>query len=131
MCCFLLITPPPKQFYNILKNMKAVSDQRFGRERKFSEIYRKALVSKQVFSGIVRGKIPLKDTVLKLAFALGATLEEAENLLKSAGYSFGICVKRDLLLKSCFERRIVDILEINEFLKREKEKPLVKSRKIV
>ena len=69
--------------------------------------------------------------MLKLAFALGATLEEAENLLKGAGYSFGFCVKRDLLLKSCFERGILDILEINEFLKREKEKPLVKSRKII
>lgn len=87
------------------------------------------MVSKQVFSGIVKGKIPLKDTVIKFAFALETTLGDAEYLLKCAGYSLGICVKRDMLLKSCFENGIMDILEINEILRKENEKPLLKSRK--
>ena len=116
-------------FFSILADVKAESDKRLGKKRKFSQIYRKALVSKQVFSGIVKGKIPLKDTVLKLAFALETTLEDAEYLLKSVGYSFGICIKRDMLLKSCFENGITDILEINEILKKNNEKPLLKSRK--
>jgi len=120
----------PLAVYSVLIEAKAASDRRCGRERKFSEIYRKAQVSKQVFSGIVNGKIPLKDTLLKFAFALGSTVEEAEKLLKSAGYSFGLCVKRDSLLKSCFEKGITDILEINELLKREKERTILKNRKI-
>jgi len=118
-------------FFSVLMDAKEASDRRCGRERKFSEIYREALVSKQVFSGIVKGKIPLKDTVLKFAFALGSSVDDAERLLKSAGYSFGNCVKRDLLLKSCFEKGITDILEVNEFLKKEEERPLVKDRKII
>ena len=116
---------PP--FYSFLKNLKIT----LGKKSKFSQIYRKAFVSKQVFSGIVKGKVPLKDTVLKFAFAFGTSVEDAEYLLKCAGYSFGICVKRDMLLKSCFEQGITDILEINEILKRENEKPLLKNKKIV
>ena len=117
--------------FSVLMEAKAASDRRCGRERKFSEIYRKAQVSKQVFSGIVKGKIPLKDTLLKFAFALGSSVEDAEKLLKSAGYSFGLCVKRDSLLKSCFEKGITDVLEINELLKIEKERTLLKNRKII
>jgi hypothetical protein len=120
----------PPAFLSILANAKAESDRRTGRVRKFSQIYKKALVSKQVFSGIAKGKIPLKDTVIRFAFALENTIEDAEYLLKCAGYSFGICIKRDMLLKSCFEKGIMDILEIDEILKSENEKPFFKDKKI-
>jgi len=47
-------------------------------------------------------------------------------LLGYAGYTFGDCIKRDLILRFCFENRITDFLEINEILKRYNQKTLVK-----
>jgi len=117
-------------FFSILTIVKAAYDKRAGREQKFSRIYRKALVSKQTFSGIAKGKVPLKDTVFKLAFALEATVEDAEYLLECAGYSFGICIKRDLLLKSCFENGITNIFEVDEILEKERERLLLKDKRI-
>ncbi|MCL2101618.1 MAG: hypothetical protein FWH22_07895, partial [Fibromonadales bacterium] len=102
-----------KTFYSVLMDAKEALDKKNGKKQKISKIYKKAYVSKQVFSSIFNGVIPQKDTVFKLAFALESSLEEAEEILKYAGYSFGNCIKRDLILKSCFEKGIIDILEIN------------------
>jgi len=67
--------------------------------------------------------------VFKFAFALEATVEEAKTLLGYAGYAFGDCIKRDLILKFCFENKITDFLEINDILKRKNQKVLVKEAK--
>ena len=118
-----------KIFFHVLMDLKEISDKKIGKNQKFPEIYRKAFVSKQVFSSIFDGIVPAKDTVFKFAFALDASVKETEDLLRYAGYSFGDCVKRDLILKFCFEKKITDILDVNELLKRENEKPLLKDFK--
>jgi len=116
-----------KIFFHILADLKDGSDEKIGRKQKFSEIYKKAFVSKQIFHNIFdEGSIPSKDTVFKFAFALEATADEAKTLLGYAGYTFGDCIKRDLILKFCFENQITDFLEINEILKRYAQKTLVK-----
>jgi hypothetical protein len=90
----------------------------------YLEFYKKACISKQVFSSIYNYKLPAKDTVIKFAFALESTLQEAEELLKHAGYFLGDCIKRDLIFKFCFERKITDISEVNKLLEQEEERPL-------
>ncbi len=53
------------------------------------ELYKKANVSKQVYSNIISGKVfPKRETVIAIAFALGLNFEETEKLLASAGHSF-------------------------------------------
>ena len=53
------------------------------------ELYKKANVSKQVYSNIISGKaLPKRETVIAIALALELNLEETEELLASAGHSF-------------------------------------------
>jgi hypothetical protein len=111
-----------KIFSQILMDAIRILDQKKGIEHKYSDFYKKAFVSKQVFSSIFNGGLPSKDTVFLFAFALEASVEEAEALLKHAGYSFGDCIARDLILKFCFAEKITEILEINELLKYKKER---------
>jgi hypothetical protein len=118
-----------KIFSGILMDAVNAFDQKKGEQHKFSEIYKKAFISKQVFSNVFNGGLPSKDTVFMFAFALEISAEEAEKLLKYAGYSFGDCVKRDLILKFCFEKKMTDILDINELLTNENERPLLKDRR--
>jgi|GEM_PF-5978498 len=113
-------------FSRILMDALHIFDKKKGISHKFSDIYKKAYVSKQVFHSVFHGCIPSKDTVLQFAFALESSLEEAESLLKFAGYSFGDCVKRDLILKFCFTNKKTEILDVNELLKSKNEKPFIK-----
>lgn len=117
-----------KIFFHVLADLKETSEGK--KYKEFPEIYKKAFVSKQVFHNIYdTGIIPSKDTVFKFAFALEATVEEAKTLLGYAGYAFGDCIKRDLILKFCFENKITDFLEINDILKRKNQKVLVREAK--
>ncbi len=60
--------------------------------KSFSQIYRRAGISKQTFSKIIKRRnedyVPRKETVLKLIIGLQLNLEQAEELLLSAGYRF-------------------------------------------
>ena len=116
-----------KIFFHILTNLKETSDEKTGKKQKFTNVYKKAFVSKQIFHNIFDGDfIPSKDTVFKFAFALEATVDEAKTLLGYSGYAFGDCIKRDLILKFCFENEITELLEVNEILKRQNQKLIVK-----
>lgn len=115
-----------KIFFKVFMDLK----DKKGENQKLPEIYKKAFVSKQVFHNIFSAdNIPSKDTVFKFAFALEATVDEAKTLLGFAGYAFGDCVKRDLILKFCFENKITDFLDINEILKRQYQRVLVREAK--
>ncbi|MDR2581368.1 MAG: hypothetical protein LBC85_10305 [Fibromonadaceae bacterium] len=119
-----------KIFFHILHDLKKGAEGKTGKEQKFPELYKKALVSKQIFHKIFDGDfVPSKDTVFKFALALEASVEEAESLLSYAGYAFGDCIKRDLILKFCFENKITELLEVNELLKRQGQRLLVKEAK--
>jgi len=115
-----------QKFAHILMDAIGDFDRKKKKSHEYVEIYRKALVSKQVFSNVFNNKLPSKDTVIMFAFALELTLQEAEELLKRAGFFLGDCVKRDMIFRYCFENRIFDIREVNELLEQEKERLLVK-----
>lgn len=109
-----------KNIFDIFLELKKSLSTKNKKEYSFPEIYKnKALVSKQIFSKIFCGLNISKDTMLKFVFAFECSIEEAEKLLKYAGYAFSPCIKRDLILKNCLENKITDILNINEILKKE------------
>ena len=69
-------------------------------ENKNSDIYNAAYISKQTFSKILSNRKPdyrpKKDTCIQLALGLRLSLNEAEDFLQSAGYSFSERDKKDL-----------------------------------
>ncbi|MCL1967325.1 MAG: hypothetical protein FWF67_05535 [Fibromonadales bacterium] len=121
-----------KKFNNILMDAIRNFDRKEDKVHKWSkwsEIYKKAGLSKQVASNIYNGKLPAKEALIKIAFAIEATLQEAEDLLKHAGYFLGDYVKRDIIFRHCFEHRITNISKVNILLEQAKEKPLWKIEK--
>ncbi len=83
-----------------------------------SEIYKKALIDRRLFSKIRSNKnyIPSKKTVIALCLALELSRSDADKLLSSAGYSLSRSDDYDLIISFCMEKRIFDFMEINEAL---------------
>lgn len=82
-----------------------------------SEIYRKANLSKSVFSSILsKGHIPKKGTIVALSIALKLDLRETERLLMKAGYTFSNSIKGDLIAVYFINHRIYDIDLLNRAL---------------
>lgn len=92
------------------------------------EVYKRAGISKQVFSKI-RGNVnwqPEKDTAISLCIGLKLNLDEAQDLLKKAGYSLSSGIKRDLIIIYFIENHEYDIITINIALDKFSYKPLTK-----
>ena len=70
---------------------------------KDSDVYNAAGVSKMVFSNLRKGVIPKKKTVFQLCLALPINIDQAIDLLASAGYTF--------ILSDKFEKTIKKIIE--------------------
>ena len=70
---------------------------------KDSDVYNAAGISKMVFSNLRKGIIPKKKTVFQLCLALPISIEQATDLLASAGYTF--------ILSDKFEKTIKKIIE--------------------
>lgn len=85
---------------------------------KQSACYKKANITKQTFSKIMSKKNynPGKTTVVAIAFALGLNLREAEEFIKTAGYSLAGNNTFDRIIEFCFLNGIYDIYEINSSL---------------
>ena len=82
-----------------------------------AEIYKRANLSKAVFSSILTKKhIPKKGTVVALAIALRLNLKETERLLMKAGYTFSNGIKGDLIAVYFINNRFYDIDELNSAL---------------
>jgi len=116
-----------EQFKSILTKAIGNFDKKNEKVHEYAEIYKKALISKQVFSNLFHRRTPSKDTVILLAFGLEYTLQEAEELLKHAGYFLGDCIKRDMIFKFCFENETFNIRDVNKLLKQEGERLLKSS----
>lgn len=86
--------------------------------KKDSEIYKKALLSKQHFSKIRKNPDykPTKSTAIALALALELDLEAAKDLIGRAGYALTNSSKFDLIIRYFIEQGIYNIVQINTAL---------------
>ena len=83
--------------------------------KKDSEIYKKAMISKQHFSKIRNNPDyrPTKPTAIALALALELDLEATRDLIGRAGYALTRSSKFDLIIQFFIEQGIYNIVEIN------------------
>lgn len=88
------------------------------RNGKDSEVYKRAEVSKQLFSKILSNKDyqPTKSTAIQLAIGLQLDLNQAQKLLDKAGFSLTRSSKADLVVQYCIEKKIYSVTFINEAL---------------
>lgn len=83
-----------------------------------SEVYKAAQIDKRLFSKIVsdREYKPSKDTAIALALALKLSLNDANDFLSRAGYTFSHSSKRDVIIEFFFRNKIYNLMDINEVL---------------
>lgn len=79
------------------------------------EVYKRANLDRRFFSKLRREK---GRTLIAIAFGLELSLDEAEDLLDRAGYSFSPYDTEDVIAKFFFEQGIHDLFEVNEALDR-------------
>lgn len=88
------------------------------------ECYSRANLSRAVFNKLKQSAInpekavykPSKSTALALAVALELGLDEANDLLKKAGYTLSHSSKGDIIVEYFLANRLYDIFELNEVL---------------
>ena len=87
------------------------------RNLKDSDVYNKVNMDRRLFSKL-RNKDyhPSKETIILLGLALELTDAELEDLLLSASYSLPKNNYFDLIIRFCFENKIYNVMEVNEFL---------------
>ena len=83
-----------------------------------SEVYKAAQIDRRLFSKIMsdRQYKPAKDTAIALAIALQLSLDEANDLLSRAGYTFSHSNKKDIIIEYFFRERIYKLDDINQVL---------------
>ena len=88
------------------------------RDGRDSEVYKRAEVSKQLFSKILNNKDyqPTKSTAIQLALGLQLNLAQTQKLLGKAGYALTRSSKVDLVVQYYIEREIYNVTFINEAL---------------
>ena len=88
-----------------------------------SEAYTKAYVDRRHFSKIRNDEnySPNKKTVLAFAIALELSIDEAKDLLGSAGFSLSRSSKTDIIVSYFLQNKIYDMFEINEVLEAYKQ----------
>lgn len=88
------------------------------RDLKDSEVYTKANVDRRHFSKIRKdvNYTPNKKTVLAFTIALELSLDEAKDLLVSAGYALSRSSKMDIIVAYFLQNKMYDMFEINDVL---------------
>lgn len=83
------------------KLFKIIDDNKL----KDSEVYNAAGISKMVFSNLRKGVIPKKKTVFQLCLTLPINIDQATDLLASAGYTFVLSDKFEKTIKKIIEAK--------------------------
>ncbi len=80
-----------------------------------ADVYKRALVTKQVFSKIKLNPNyhPDKATAMRLCVGAKLNLDETKDLLARAGYALSPCDKRDVIFSFFIEHEIFDMIEID------------------
>ncbi len=90
------------------------------RERggRYSEVYRRAEVSRQLFSKILndRDYRPTRSTVIQLAIGLELDLAQTQKLLEKAGFILTRSSRADLIVQYFIDRGLYNVTFINEAL---------------
>ena len=83
-----------------------------------SEAYTKPYVDRRHFSKIRKdvNYVPNKKTVLAFTIALELSLDEAKDLLASAGFALSRSSKTDIIVAYFLQNKIYDMFEINDVL---------------
>ena len=83
-----------------------------------AEAYTKAYVDRRHFSKIRKdvNYVPNKKTVLAFTIALELSLDEAKDLLASAGFALSRSSKMDIIVAYFLQNKIYDMFEINDVL---------------
>ena len=83
-----------------------------------SEAYTKAHVDRRHFSKILKdvNYTPNNKTVLAFTIALELSLDEAKDLLRSAGFALSRSSKTDIIVAYFLQNKIYDMFEINDVL---------------
>ncbi len=113
--------------YKVLKEIEKSTNMSFvdkmldyidSRNLRDSEIYKAAQIDRRLFSKIVsdRSYKPAKDTCIALCLAMKLPLEEANDLLSRAGYTFSHSNKRDVILEFFFQEKVYNLMDVNEVL---------------
>lgn len=82
------------------------------------EVYKNADIDRKLFSKL-RTKPdyhPNKNTLIKLCLSMNLNSDETDDVLKAAGYSLSSSLKSDLIIKYCFQKKIYDIITVNQIL---------------
>ncbi len=82
---------------------------------KVSEVYKRAEISKQLFSKMLSNKYyqPTKGTVIQLAIGLQLDVDQTQKLLEKAGFTLTRSSKADLVVQYYIERKVYNIAFIN------------------
>ncbi len=82
---------------------------------KNSDVYKRAIVDKKVFSKIKNDPDyhPQKSTALRLCVGALLNLDETKDLLARAGYALSPCDKTDIIFSYFIESEIYDMIEVD------------------
>ena len=88
------------------------------RNGKDSEVYKRAEVSRQLFSKILNTPDyqPTKSTAIQIALGLQLDLAQTQKLLAKAGYALTRSSRADLVVQYYIERKIYSVTFINAAL---------------
>lgn len=80
--------------------------------------YKRAGVSRQVYSRIISDNDSLVDkrTAMRFCIGLQLSIDEAQLLMKSAGYAFSDTITDDVVFSYCIEHKIWNLKDVNEVL---------------